>query len=80
MIPLTMVMFDLLGNRPSEMAFTERDHAVEAFVFDRAHEALRPGICVGRLKRVCTTRMPASRSRSRTGALHFLSRSQISTR
>ena len=32
------------------MAFSERDRLVEALVLDRAHEALRVGIGVGRLK------------------------------
>src|SRR5438132_1037101 len=33
------------------MTFAERDHPVEALVLDRAHKALRIGICIGRLKR-----------------------------
>ena len=50
-VSLTVVMLDVLGDRPSEMAFTERNHAVEALVFDRADEALRVGVRVGRPKR-----------------------------
>ena len=44
-------MLDVLRNRPSKMAFAEGDHAMETLFLDRAHEALRVGIRVGRLKR-----------------------------
>ena len=33
------------------MALTERDHAIEAFFFDRAYEPLRMRIAIGRPKR-----------------------------
>ena len=78
-IPFTVVMCDELRQCPSQVAFPEGNHAVEALMLDRAHKAFRVGVRVGRLIRVCTTRIPASPSRSRTDALHFASRSQIST-
>ena len=40
MTPLAVVMLDILMQSTSEMAFTHRNHPVEAFFFDRAHEAL----------------------------------------
>src|SRR5262245_2334836 len=39
-IPLTVVGRDALRNRPPEMTFAERDHAIETLVLDRAHERL----------------------------------------
>jgi len=38
MIPLTVVVLDVLRNRPPEMTFPERDHAMETLVLERAHE------------------------------------------
>jgi hypothetical protein len=38
MIPLALVVFDELDDRPSQMRCSERDHLVEAFVLDRAQE------------------------------------------
>ena len=51
MIPLTVVMLDVLGDRPAKMTVAERDHSVEAFVFDRAHEPFGISIRIRRLKR-----------------------------
>jgi len=51
MIPLTVVMLDVLGDRPAEMTVAERDHPIEALVFDRAHEPFGIGIRIRRLKR-----------------------------
>src|SRR5512138_2676668 len=39
-IALSMVVRDVLRNRPPEVALTDRDHAVETLIPDRAHEAL----------------------------------------
>jgi hypothetical protein len=50
-IPLTVVVLDVLRDSPAEMAFTERNHAVETLMLDRAYEALRIGVRVRRLKR-----------------------------
>ena len=50
-IPLTVVVLDVLRNRPPEMTFAERDHAMETLVLERAHEPLRVGIRVGCLTR-----------------------------
>jgi hypothetical protein len=38
-IPFVMVMPDEVGERPSKMAFAERDHAIEAFFLDGAYES-----------------------------------------
>ena len=54
------------GQRPSKVAFTERDHAIEAFLSDRAYEPLRIGIAVGRPGAVSES---PGRLQSR-GALH----------
>ena len=50
-IPLLVIVCNELGDRPAEMTVTKRDHPVEALVLDRAPEAFRVGIRVGRLKR-----------------------------
>src|SRR5262249_38704395 len=47
-MPIPVVMLDVLSNRPPEVAFAERDHPVEAFLFDGAHEPVRVGIRIGR--------------------------------
>ena len=36
MIAFTLIVDDELSYRPAKMAFTERDHAVQAFLFNRA--------------------------------------------
>jgi hypothetical protein len=61
MIPIKMIVVDEFRDRPSEMALAQRDHAIEALVFNRADEALRVRIRVRRLKRRTST--------SRTGIL-----------
>ena len=43
-VSFTMVMRPEVGQRLPQMTFTERDHAIEAFFFDRAYESLQ---CVG---------------------------------
>ena len=43
-VPFAMVMRHELGERPSKVAFTERDDAIEAFLPDRAHKPLAVGI------------------------------------
>src|SRR6266852_8231591 len=50
-ISLTVVMLDVLRDRPAEMTFAERDHSAETLFLDRAHEALRVRIRVGCLER-----------------------------
>ena len=79
MIALVMIVIDELRNRLPEVTLTHRNHSIETLVLNRPHEPFGIGIRIRRLKGVCTTRIPASRSRARTGALHFASRSQIST-
>src|SRR4051812_17833031 len=51
MIPLTVIMLDVLGDRPAEVTFAERDHPIEALVLDRAHEPFGIRIRIRRLKR-----------------------------
>src|SRR5438132_13622541 len=63
-----MIVRDELRDRPTEMAFAERDHLVQALVLDRAHEAFRVRIRMGARNGVCTTRIPASPNCSRTTA------------
>ena len=41
MIPFTMIVLDELRDGPSEVAFAERNHPVEALLFDGSDEALR---------------------------------------
>jgi hypothetical protein len=43
-----MVMRHELGDGPSKVAFTKRDHAIEAFLPNRPYEPLRMRIAVGR--------------------------------
>ena len=37
-IPLPVVVRDVLRNRPAKMVFAERDHSVQALMFDGAHK------------------------------------------
>ena len=50
-IPLSVVMLDVLRDRPTEMTIAERDHPVQTLLFDRSHEAFGVHIRIGRLKR-----------------------------
>jgi hypothetical protein len=45
-IALPMIVGDEFVNGLSEMALTERNHSVEALLFDRSDEALRVRICI----------------------------------
>jgi hypothetical protein len=45
-VSFVMVVRDEVGERPPQVAFTERDHAIQAFLLDRADEPLRMGIAV----------------------------------
>jgi hypothetical protein len=51
MIPFKMAMLHVLGEHPSEMALAKWDHAMQTLFFDGAHESLRVGIRIRRLKR-----------------------------
>ena len=44
MIPFAMVVLDVLVDEASEMAFTERNHAVETLLFDRPDEPFGIGV------------------------------------
>ena len=79
MIPFAMIVGDKLRDRLSKVAVAERNQAVETFLFDRAHEAFGVGVRIRRPIRRLETRSPPPQP-ARTGALHFASRSQISTR
>ena len=68
MIPLTGIAFDVRRDRVSQMACAERDHAVEALLFDGAHESFSVGVRIRRPNGVCMRRIPASFNRSRTDA------------
>jgi hypothetical protein len=48
MIAFTLIVGDEFGHRPAQMAFSERDHLVQAFLLDRANKALRVGVAVRR--------------------------------
>lgn len=45
-VSFVMVVRDEVGERPPQVPFTERDHAIQAFLFDRADEPLRMRIAV----------------------------------
>jgi hypothetical protein len=69
MVPLGMVVRDELANRAAKMAFTERDHAIEAVLSDRPNEPLRVGVTVGCAEWRPMTRTPSySRNRARHGS------------
>ena len=80
MIPLMMIVCDEFRDRAAEMALADWNHPIEALLFDRSHEALLVGIRIGRLIRRLRHPDSCLASRARTEALHFVSRSQISTR
>ena len=42
MIPFAVVVLDVLCDRPPEMPLPDRNQPVQAFFFDRPHEAYRP--------------------------------------
>jgi len=51
MIAFIVIVGDEFGHRSAKMAFTERNHAVQAFFLDRADKPLRRCIAVRRPKR-----------------------------
>jgi len=51
MIAFPVIVGDEFGHGPTEMAFTERDHLVQAFLLDRADKALCIRIAVWRTER-----------------------------
>src|SRR5437870_5234894 len=56
----TMVMRHEVGERPPQMASTERDDAIEPFFSDRACDPLRVRIAIGRQER-CPNQLDARR-------------------
>ena len=59
MIAFTVIVGDEFGHGPAKMAFTERDHLVQAFLLDRADKPLCICIAVRARNGVCPTRTPA---------------------
>ena len=51
MIPFAMIVREVRRQCSTQVTFPEGNHAMETFVLDRAHEAFRVGIGIGRLKR-----------------------------
>ena len=51
MIPLTMIVVDEFGKRPSEVSLAEQNQPIETLLLDRSHEALRVRIGIRRLER-----------------------------
>lgn len=47
MVPFPMVVRDELPERSPERRLSEEDHAIEAFLLDRTHEALGIRVAVG---------------------------------
>src|SRR5262245_36093131 len=43
MIPLMMIMRDVLGDRPPEVALADRDDPIQALLLDRSHESSSAG-------------------------------------
>ena len=51
MVAFAMIVSDELGERPTEMPLAERNHAVQAFLFNGANKPLRVRFAVGRTER-----------------------------
>src|SRR5438552_1561173 len=51
MIPLAMIVRDEFRDRSSKMALADRNHPIEALLFDRSHEPFGIGIRIRRLMR-----------------------------
>jgi hypothetical protein len=77
-IPLSVVVLHLLRDNPAEMTVAERDHpCIHSCLMERTKRSAY-ALALRAWSGVCTTRIPASANRARTGELHFMSRSQIS--
>ena len=51
MISLAMIVINECREGPSKVALAERDHAIEALVFDRSYEPFGVRVRIARLKR-----------------------------
>ena len=51
MVPFSVVMGDVLGDRVPEMLLPDRNQPVQAFFFDRPHEPFRVCVRIGRALR-----------------------------
>lgn len=78
MVAFVMIVDRELLERTTEVALTLRNHAVQAFFFNRTNKPLGVRITVWRAKRCPDHGTPDVSSRCRTAVPHFRSRSQIS--
>src|SRR5437867_10757201 len=79
MVPLPMVVRHELVDGAEQPTFPEEDQAVQTLRPDRAHEALRVGVGIGRLDGRQHDPYPALWTIRRNPSVHLLSRSQMST-
>jgi hypothetical protein len=49
--PFVLMMGDILGDGMGKRGLAEEDHAVQAFLLDRAYEPLGEGVQIGAMKR-----------------------------
>ena len=52
MVAFVMVMHHVLGQRPTKVLLTERNHPLQALFFDRADEPLRVCVAIRRAERL----------------------------
>jgi hypothetical protein len=73
-------MHDVFVHRAPKMPLAQRNDSVEAFFLDGSHKSLGMGVRIRRAIRRLDDPNAGLRSTSWNGPLHFVSRSQISTR
>ena len=56
MVAFAMIVDEEFGERATEVPLTQRNHAVQAFLFDGANKAFRVRIAVRRTKRCWAVR------------------------
>ena len=61
MVALTVVVLDVLLREEAQVAFTERNHTIETFLFDRPDEPFGVGVEIGTLRRQANGLDPAAR-------------------
>ncbi len=61
MVPLAVVVLDVLSREEAQVALTERNHAIETFLFDRPNEPFGVGVEIGTLRRQPNGLDPAAR-------------------
>ena len=77
MIAFTVIVGYEFGHRSAKVAFTERDHLVQAFLLDRADKPLRVGIAVRRTERCLDDSNASSLEKVLNGETPLPSRPQI---